>query len=411
MNCRSCGLEVSDPILDLGVQPLANAYLTSPDAKEEKYPLRLCVCKHCWLVQLVETVPAEKLFSEYAYFTSASAPMVEHARKCAERYISEFNLNGQVEKGHEKWVVEVASNDGYMLQHFQEAGCACYGIEPAENVGKVARDKGIESVTMFFNKETAYGRGPMYHRKATLLLANNVMAHCEDINDFVSAIRGALTPYGRAILEFPYAVDLFDRGEFDTVYHEHVYYFTLTSLMPLFERHGLRIYRVERIAVHGGALRIFVGTKAYPDQDATVGRVLDYEHGRAIKSMAYYELLRLKASDRGLTLAILIGRLRMEGKTIACYGASAKSTVLLNFVGFLENTFTFICDTTEAKQGRFTPGTHIPILPPEKLVRMMPDYCLVLIWNHMDHVLKTETEYIKKGGKFITVFPEVKVLE
>jgi len=308
-------------------------------------------------------------------------------------------------------VVEVASNDGYMLQHFQEAGCACYGIEPAENVGKVAMDKGIESHTLFFNSATAYGRSPMYNRKATLLLANNVLAHCEDLNDFVSAIRGALTPYGRAILEFPYAVDLFERGEFDTVYHEHVFYFTMTSLVPLFERHGLRIYDVERIPVHGGALRIFVGTKAFPDQQPSVQDLLDEEQAKGVRSTAFYTRLQKKVTDAMTKLNLLLASKRRYGQTIAAYGASAKSAVLLNYAGIDHEIVDFICDTTPVKQGKFTPGTHIPIVPPEALKMRHPDYCLLLIWNFTDHVLKAEQDYVARGGRFIVAFPEVKILE
>lgn len=410
MNCRSCGLEVTEPILDLGLQPLANRYPETAEGVEMVLPLRLCVCRHCWMVQLTDTVDAETLFRDYPYFTSCSAPMVEHARRNAERYMERFNLRGHTEPGFEKWVVEVASNDGYFLRHFMAAGVPCYGIEPAENVGRVAQERGIESHPLFFNCETAFGRGPLYDRKATLLLANNVLAHCQDINDFVAAVRGALAPYGHAILEFPYAVDLFERGEFDTIYHEHVFYLTLTSLAPLFDRNGLAIYHVEQTSVHGGALRIFVARRGFQTVQPSVVLMQAEEKRKGVDTLEFYTALKTKAARTSIQLNRLLFDLVREGKSIAAYGASAKSTVLLNYAGITRETVKFICDTTPAKQGRFAPGTHIPIIATEELLMRMPDYCVLLIWNFTDHVLKHEAEYTARGGRFITPFPEPKVL-
>lgn len=398
-------------MLDLGDQPLANAFRLPDDTTPEaRYPLKLCVCQKCALMQLERTVPPETLFRDYLYFTSCSAPMVEHARKAAQRYIQDFLLKGEVEKGHEKWVVEVASNDGYMLQWFKQAGVPCYGIEPAKGPAAKARAKGIETVEEFFTAKFAAGRGPMYEHKATLLLANNVFAHCPDINDFVCAIRESLTYMGRAILEFPYGMNLLDRNEFDTVYHEHVFYFTLTPLIPLFQRHGLEIYRVEHLSVHGGALRIFAARKGqYPVEESVTTLAQDELKKGVFARKPYEEFSKTVRSNMG-DLIQRICTYWHNGKKLAVYGASAKSTVLLNALGYKGEVFDCIFDNTPEKQGRLSPGLGIPIVSPRELTTRQPDYCLLSIWNFLDQVLKQEQEYRRAGGKFIVPVPKVEVV-
>ncbi len=252
--CRSCNSPLGKLILDLGIQPLANNLLRPEDLSrpEPKFPLRLAVCQSCWLLQIVDLVPPVQLFSEYLYFSSFSVLMLRHAKLAAERYVADFGLDAK------SLVVEVASNDGYFLQYFKAVGVPCLGIEPAENIAKVAREKGIETLVEFFTQPLAQKLSAA-HRQADLILGNNVFAHAPDTNDFVAGLRTLLKPNGRIVLEFPYAADFFEKTEFDTIYHEHVFYFSLTALKPLFERHGLTIFHVERLSIHGGSLRLFAG--------------------------------------------------------------------------------------------------------------------------------------------------------
>src|SRR6266403_4544962 len=262
--CRSCGSPDGKLILDLGLQSLANNLLRPEDLSkpEPKFPLRLVVCQSCWLLQITDLVPPTELFSEYLYFSSFSDALLRHARQAAERYIREFSLNNQ------SHVVEIASNDGYFLQNFQAAAVPCLGIEPAANIAKVAREKGIETLVEFFGNDLAKKLAASGN-KADLILGNNVFAHAPNTNDFVSGLKALLQPKGRIILEFPYAIDLIEHTEFDTIYHEHVFYFTITALQPLFAGHGLEIFRVERLPIHGGSLRLFVAhSGAHPVEDS-----------------------------------------------------------------------------------------------------------------------------------------------
>lgn len=415
-------------VLDLGTQPLANRFLTAEQLKEPepKFPLKLCVCTTCWLMQLSETVPPEELFHDYLYYTSCSQPMVYHAENAASRYMNEFSLRSQHEKGFEDWVCEIASNDGYMLQWFQNEGVPCFGIEPAHGPAEVSRSKGIETHEEFFTRELAAGMGrfdkrgasflcesPFDHRKIKLLLANNVLAHCPNINDFLEGVKhcvGSMAGYGRCIMEFPYGVNLIERNEFDTIYHEHVFYFTLTSLVPMFLNHGMDIYAVEQISVHGGALRIFcAGHGVYPIEDS-VRNLMDSELEKGVGTMEFYKgysesIQRLLGDIRGF-----IVRGDWDSETFAAYGASAKSTVMLNAIGFVGPAIQFICDSTPAKQGRFSPGLHIPIVSPSELQKRQPDYCVLMIWNFLDQVLKQEEGYRKNGGKFIVPVPKLMVV-
>src|SRR6266700_1302988 len=261
-HCRSCGSGQGALILDLGLQPLANNLLRQEDLSkaEPKFPLRLAVCQTCWLLQILDLVPPVQLFSEYLYFSSFSDLMLRHAKQAAERYIKEFSLS------HKSLVIEVASNDGYFLQNFQAAGVPCLGVEPAANIAKVAREKGIETLVDFFGNEFALQLAAS-GRKADLILGNNVFAHAPHTNDFVAGLRTLLKPAGRIIIEFPYAADFIEKSEFDTIYHEHVFYFSLTALEPLFQRHGLSIFHVERLGIHGGSLRLFAcHNGAFPKQ-------------------------------------------------------------------------------------------------------------------------------------------------
>jgi SAM-dependent methyltransferase len=403
--CRSCGGSKGSLILDLGQQPLANNLLRPEDlAKPEpKFPLRLAICQNCWLLQILDLVPPVQLFSEYLYFSSFSDLMLRHAREAAGRYVKEFSLTAA------SFVVEIASNDGYLLQNFQAAGVPCLGIEPAANIAIVAREKGIETLVEFFGAELA-GKLSGAGRKADLVLGNNVFAHAPDTNDFVAGLRTLLKPSGRIILEFPYAADFIEKTEFDTIYHEHVFYFSLTALQSLFGRHGLEIFHIERLPIHGGSLRIFAGVEGFHPIQSSVDELLKEEIRKGLNGLGFYEdfasrVLRLKE-----TLRQLLKELKGAGKTVAAYGASAKGSTLLNFFGLGKELLDFVADRSTYKQGRLTPGTHLPIVPPDWLLSRQPDYTLLLTWNFAEEILGQQQAYRARGGKFILPIPEVRMI-
>jgi len=405
LKCRSCGGNNAALILDLGLQPLANNLLTPADLTkpEPKFPLRLAVCQSCWMLQITDIVPPVELFAEYLYFSSFSDLMLRHSREACEAYLEEFGLNGQ------SLVVEVASNDGYLLQNFVKAKVPCLGIEPAVNIAKVAREKGIETLVEFFGQKIANDLAAK-NRQADLILGNNVFAHAPDTNDFVAGLKTLLKPTGRIALEFPYGADFIEHTEFDTIYHEHVFYFTFTALKPLFERHGLTIFRVQRLPIHGGSLRLFAGhTGAYAvEQSAT--ELLAEESRKGVNSVAYYEGFGNQVRAIKDDLSTLLAKLKAQGKRIAAYGASAKGSTLLNYYGVGADTLDFVADRSTYKQGRLTPGTHIPIVPPEELLKRKPDYTLLLTWNFADEILAQQKAYRDAGGQFIVPIPQVRVV-
>ena len=405
LKCRSCGSTDAAQILDLGLQPLANNLLTPADfsKSEPKFPLRLAVCKSCWMLQITDLVPPVELFSEYLYFSSFSDLMLRHSREACEGYLKEFGLNGQ------SLVVEVASNDGYLLQNFVSANVPCLGIEPAANIAKVAREKGIETLVDFFGQKVATELGTK-NRQADLILGNNVFAHAPDTNDFVAGLKTLLKPKGRIALEFPYGADFIEHTEFDTIYHEHVFYFTLTALKPLFERHGLTIFRVQRLPIHGGSLRLFAGHTGVHGVEKSVTDLLVEEKRKGINSLAYYEDFGNQVRSIRDDLIALLGKLKKEGKRIAAYGASAKGSTLLNYYGVSSDTLEFVADRSTYKQGRLTPGTHIQIVPPEELLKRKPEYTLLLTWNFADEILAQQQAYRNAGGKFIVPIPKVKIV-
>ncbi|MHB8519335.1 MAG: methyltransferase domain-containing protein [Limisphaerales bacterium] len=403
--CRSCGGTRGALVLDLGVQPLANNLLRREDLgqPEPRFPLRVFVCPDCWLLQITDLVPAVTLFSEYLYFSSFSDAILRHAHQAAERYAKEFAL------GPKNLVIEIASNDGYLLRNFVRLGVPCLGIEPAANIAKVTQDQGIETVVEFFGRplaERLAGAG----RGADVVLGNNVFAHAPDPNDFVAGLRTILKPGGRIILEFPYAVNLIDQGEFDTIYHEHVFYFTLTALAPLFQRHGLSVFHVERLPIHGGSLRLFVGEAGRHAVQPSVAELLGEEAREGVGTLAYYQGFASKVESLRRKLCELVRDLKRAGKTIAGYGASAKGSTLLNFYGLGRDVIDFVVDRSTYKQGRLTPGTHIPITHPAELLDKRPDYTLLLTWNFADEILAQQSAYRARGGKFILPIPEVRVV-
>jgi SAM-dependent methyltransferase len=408
--CRSCGASNPEPILDLGRTPLANALLTAEQLglPEPTYPLELVFCPKCALVQITETVPPEQLFREYLYLSSFSDTMVRHAGDLAARLARERSL------GPGSRVVEVASNDGYLLQHYRRLGVPVLGVEPARNVARVAESRGIPTVAEFFGLDLArrlLGGG----HAADVIHAHNVVAHVADLHGVVGGIAALLKPDGVAVVENHYVRDLIDRVEFDAIYHEHLCYYSVASFAALFRRHGLELVDVERIPVHGGSLRVFFQRADGPRsmQAAGAGRVrrlLDEEAAWGAGAIGTYRGFggRVESLRRGLV--DLLARLKSEGRRIAAYGASAKSTTLLSYCKIGAETIDFVADRSTVKQGRFTPGTRIPIVAPERLLETRPDHVLLLTWNFADEILAQQAEYRRRGGRFIIPIPELKIV-
>jgi SAM-dependent methyltransferase len=403
--CRSCGDKHGELVLDLGNQPLANNLLNPDDiGKEEpRFPLRIFVCPACWMIQITDTVPPVELFSDYLYFSSFSDTMLKHSRKAVDEHISDFGLD------KDSHVVEIASNDGYLLKNFVAANIPCLGIEPAQNIAKVAREAGIETVSEFFTKSLAEQHSAE-GRKADLILGNNVFAHVPDTNDFVAGLAALLKDDGRIAIEFPYAVDLFKGVEFDTIYHEHVFYFSLLALQPLFERHGLEIFRVNRLPIHGGSLRVYAGHKGCHALDSSFTEQLAEERQLGLDQLDYYSSFSARIEKIRTDLRNELNRLREAGHNVAAYGASAKGSTLLNFYGLNSTDLDFVADRSPHKQGKLTPGTHIPIVPPEELIARQPDYTLLLTWNFATEILAQQQAYRDAGGQFIIPLPEVRTV-
>ncbi len=408
--CRSCSATGLSSILDLGRTPLANALLTAAQltAPEEVYPLELAFCPACTLVQITETVPPEKLFREYFYLSSFSDTMLRHAEAMVNELIPTRGLNA------DSFVMEVASNDGYLLQYYKQAGIPVLGIEPATNIARIAVDeRGIPTVCDFFGAELA-ARLKAEGRRADVIHANNVLAHVADLNGFVRGLQLLLKDDGVAVIEAPYVKEMIDRSEFDTIYHEHLCYFSLTALDNLFRRHSLIIQDVARLSIHGGTLRIYAmkdDGEIVNRQSAAVNRLLEEESAWGVGDPAFYRGFGAQVEGLRGDLLTLLGDLKAQGKRIAIYGASAKGSTLLNYFGLGRETFDFVVDRSTVKQGYYTPGTHLRIYAPEKLLEEMPEYVLLLTWNFADEILAQQAEYRRRGGRFIIPIPQVRVVE
>ena len=407
MKCRHCATPLVHTFLDLGFAPPSNAYLTEDDLTrpEKHYPLKVKVCSDCWLVQTEDYAQADELFSaEYAYFSSTSSGWLAHAAAYAKKMTAELGLNGS------SMVVEVASNDGYLLKNFVAAGVPCLGIEPTASTAAAAEALGIPVMREFFG-EALGKRLAAECKQADLIIGNNVYAHVPDINDFTRGLKAALKLAGTITLEFPHLMQLIEHTQFDTVYHEHFSYLSLYTVERIFKAAGLRVWGIEELHTHGGSLRIY-GCHAEDGRETTpvVSAMLAEEAQRGLQTLATYKYFQAKADRvKNDLLAFLIEQ-KGAGRRVAAYGAAAKGNTLLNYAGVKPDLLTFVCDAAVAKQGKYMPGSHIPILAPTVLLEQRPDYLVILPWNIAAEVQHQNARLAELGTKFVTAVPQLEIV-
>lgn len=403
MKCRHCDATVTLLFVDLGSSPPSNAYLTPAQlhAPESYYPLRVLVCESCWLVQTEDFAGFDDMFSaEYAYFSSFSSTMLAHVKQYSQEMTARFRI------GANSCVVEVASNDGYLLKNFKAAGIPCYGVEPTASTAKAAREMGIESIEEFFGKKLA-NRLVSEGRQADLTAANNVLAHVPDINDFVSGFTLLLKDQGVSTFEFPHLLNLVDKAQFDTIYHEHFSYLSLTTVNTIFKANGLSVFDVEEIATHGGSLRVFA-QKLSTGKHALSPRVaamLAREEALGMKTAAYYGQTQADAVKIKRDLLQFLLKAQEEGKTVAAYGAAAKGNTLLNYAGVRDDLVQFVIDLNPAKQNKFMPGSHIPMVGVDALDTRAPDYMLILPWNLQSEIKSQLAAKHKVTWQYVIAVP------
>lgn len=403
--CLGCAATLPDAFLDLGSMPFANALVRpeGADRPEARYPLAVAFCPGCRLVQLTDPVPPEDLFSEYLYFSSYSDSFLAHARETARTLTGRFRL------GAASRVLEIGSNDGYLLQYFMERGIPVLGVEPARNIAAAAQRRGVPTLNRFFGPESVdeilRRFGP-----ADAIVGNNVLAHVPSINAFLRAVRDCLKPGGVAVFEFPHLTELLARTEFDTIYHEHVFYYSLSAVAELAARAGLALFDVTRHAVHGGSLRVYL--QPAPGRPATpaVRAILTEEEDGGLLGPERYRAFSRAVANLKEELRALLWRLKMSGTRLAAYGAPAKGNTLLNACGIGRDLLDFTVDRSPHKQGLLLPGSRLPIRPPDELLRERPDYTLILPWNIADEIVAQQQEYVRQGGRFLVPVPHPREL-
>jgi SAM-dependent methyltransferase len=408
MKCRHCGAELEVSFLDLGVAPPSNAYLSASDLRspEKWYPLRVMVCAQCWLVQTEDYTFSDELFrSDYAYFSSTSTSWLEHAATYCAMIRQRLSLTKN------SLVIEVASNDGYLLKNFVAAGIPCLGIEPTDGTADAAERLGIPVLREFFG-EFLGKRIAEENRQADLIIGNNVYAHLPDINDFTSGLKAALKPGGTVTLEFPHLLNLIAQCQFDTVYHEHFSYLSLYTVSRIFEKSGLRIYDVEPLPTHGGSLRVY-GCHAddLRPTSPVVNDLMEEEKQKGLRDVDVYRSFQCRADKIKDDLLIFLIEQKRSGKTVAAYGAAAKGNTLLNYAGIKPDLLPFVCDAAPSKQGKFLPGSHIPVFPPSVLRKNKPDTILILPWNIAEEIAFQHSYVRELDGRFVVAVPKIQMLE
>ena len=407
MKCRHCGSELYYTFIDLGSAPPSNSYLTEQSMKEPEkwYPLKVMVCDHCWLVQTEDFVGAGEMFSEeYAYFSSFSSSWLKHAENYVDKVASRFHLTD------ESMLVEVAANDGYLLQYVKERGVPCYGIEPTQSTAKTAREKGIDIIEEFFGvviAETLVKAG----RQADLTVANNVLAHVPDINDFVKGFTILLKPNGVATFEFPHLLNLVVQKQFDTIYHEHYSYLSLTAVQTIFDANGLTVFDVEELPTHGGSLRVYAqrSDTGQHQLSESIAELQSKENKAGMNSLKFYQGFQEQAEKIKMDFLEFLLDAKKKDKKVAAYGAAAKGNTMMNFSGIRPDLIAYVVDKNPAKQGKYMPGSRVAIVDEEKIKLNKPDYIVVLPWNLKKEVM-TQLEYVRDwGAQFVTAVPELMI--
>lgn len=405
-NCRICKSDKLFPFLDLGAMPVPNGFLKKEALNEDepRYPLATCVCESCWLVQLTHVIPPEQMFSNYLYIPSTSSTMLDHFNTLALKVIERFRPRV------DDLIIDIGSNDGTLLNFFRKRGLSVLGIDPANNLAQLARMKGVNTINSLFTASLAKEMASKGVRPK-VITATNVIAHIHDIHDMCEGIKTLLAEEGVFVMEFPYLVDLLQSNEFDTIYHEHLSYFSLSPLISLFDQHGLMIFDLFRSSVHGGSIRVFVGRKnSIHKISIALEKQLEDEKNLNLDSRKPYQEFAERVAININQLSEVLRGIKAEGKRIIGYGASAKGNVLLNYGRISNDLIEYIVDSISYKQWMYTPGTHIPIYPEEKLEQDNPDYVLLMAWNFKDEILKKQAKFREAGGRFILPVPQVQII-